>query len=82
MDQKILVDPYDYIYLCSLSSDYSLPDLTPEHIDHVISSFESRLCCNVNPIATVHHKVVCQRCFESLREKYSGGAWMLSSSGH
>ena len=83
MEPIIIVDPYHYMYLCNIDGGYSLPDLTPEHVDHVVSSFESSLCCTVNPIAIVHKRVVCQQCFERLREHYTcnGNEWILSKSG-
>lgn len=48
-----------------------LPDLTPEHIDFVIKAFESKLCCQVNPVAIIYKKIVCQDCFKLLRESYT-----------
>ena len=48
-----------------------LPDMTPEYIDFVIKAFESKLCCQVNPVAIVHKKIVCQDCFKLLRECYT-----------
>ena len=54
-----------------------LPDLTPKYIDIVVKTFVPNLCCEVHPVAIVRSNHICQRCFERLKEEYSGDAWSI-----
>jgi len=55
----------------------SLPDFTPLHKDASIQSFESQLCCHVNPIAIINNKKVCVNCFLNLKDNYTGDEWNI-----
>ena len=54
-----------------------LPDITPQYIDNSIKEFKSKLCCRVHSIAIINSHRVCEDCFNSLKEKYTGEHWNL-----